>query len=216
MPMKHIRFLSLIIGFLFSFVLLMGESGFTYRMVLMNLEEMTKEAQRIVVGVCLERKEGKKFLGPKAPPIQYREYTFQVNEVIKGGVGNTLTIRQVNLGGRKGQEGAQQFESSNPLPLPDYQPGQEVLLFLGGDSVLGFTSPVGMDQAVFDIQRVDGKSFLQSRSGNRSVFRGMSAEQKSISIPLSPSEIGLFSDREGKEISYEPFVSLIRKLAQEK
>ena len=64
---------SFLIAMIFLLVNVTGVLAYRMWSFLMNLEEMTQEAQRIVVGVCLERKEGKKVLGPKTPPVQFRE-----------------------------------------------------------------------------------------------------------------------------------------------
>ncbi|HEX9756174.1 MAG TPA: hypothetical protein VGB26_00065 [Nitrospiria bacterium] len=224
------HFFSLTAGLVFLFVLGMGTKGFGYRMVPMNLEEMVAKADRIMIGVCESRSEGEMEVGKKGQPIHYTEYTFQVTDAIKGNLGQTLTIRQVRFGGSpnpKNSNGNQvQAESAltfNPLPLPEYQEGKEVLLFLGADSIYGFTSPIAMEQAVFDVKMDQGKKGFSNRLSNQLIFEGISIESLSASKKLSAAEMAIFPKGEkGAKVEgqktpvpfpYEPFVSLIRKLA---
>jgi len=232
MTKNKILFLPLFIGFAFTLFLLMVKIGFAYRMVPMNIEEMAAKADRIIVGLCTVRNEGEMEVGKKERPLDYTEYSFLIRDVIKGNVGLTLTIRQVKLGGSPGSQGSPlgsdgkgQLLFVNPIPLPEYEPGKEVFLFLEKDSVLGLTSPMAMEQAVFDVQTIEGKKYLSNRLGNRSLFEGVSVEQISASRKLSAAEIAIFQktgqgpglkDQESYgPFPYEPFVSLIRKLANE-
>lgn len=193
-------------------VLLLRADAFAFRMVPMNLAEMSAVAERIVVGVCTAREAGERLVSPGGPPVRFTEYTFQVSDTLKGTAGPTLTIKQVRLGGRAASPGLEQPFERDPLPLPDYQPGQEVLVFLGGDSSLGLTSPVAMEQAVFDVENRDSQKFLKHRFKNRSLFHDMSTRQLAISRGLSSDETALFSLAEGEPLPYAPFVSLVRKL----
>lgn len=178
----------------------------------MNIQEMTATAERIVVGVCTAREEGEVPVAPGGAPVGFTQYTFQITDHLKGNVGETMTIRQVQLGRKPPFQGIEQPLGRNPLPLPDYQPGQEVLLFLGGDSSLGLTSPVAMDGAVFEVETSGGRKTFKRRFGNLGLFRDLSAEQLAATRQLSPEEIALFSVKEHEPIPYVPFVSLVRKL----
>lgn len=212
--------LTAFVGVLSVGLLSVAVHGLAYTMVPMNLEEMSAAAERIVAGVCTAREEGELPVSPGGPRVGYTQYTFRVTEAIKGNMGETLTIRQVRLGGRPRtgaaptNGGAGRGIPLNPLPLPEYQPGQEVLLFLGGDSSLGLTSPVAMELAVFDIEAPAGEKVLRHRFANRWLFHNMSASRLEASRGLSRAEMELFPLKEhALPIPYTPFVSLIRKLA---
>ncbi len=212
--------IALTLGFTLFLILILLATSFSFQMLPMNLQEMASNSARIVVGVCTAREESEMASGSGGQPLRFTKYTFTVTEVIKGNIGQTLTIRQVRLGGRpmpggpgKNNSGIEQPLDFNPIPLPEYQPGQEILLFLGEDSTLGLTSPVAMDQAVFDVETSLGQKFLKHRFANRFLFRGMSAQQLAQSKQLSPAELALFSVKEKEQIPYTPFISLIRKLA---
>jgi hypothetical protein len=187
---------------------------FAYRMVPMNLAEMSAQAERIVVGLCLAREEGQLPGEPGGRSLTFTQYTFQVTDTLKGNVGQTLTIRQVRLGARSAPlTGGQPLRSGRPV-LPDYQPGQEVLLFLGPDSSLGLTSPVALDDAVFDAETRDGQTNFRRRSGNRGLFKDMSADQLTASHGLTQDEAALLPVRDHDPIASAPFRSLVRKLSR--
>jgi hypothetical protein len=208
-----LRWVSIPTGGVFVAIgLIVGADAWAFRMVPMNLEEMAAQAQRIVVGVCTAREEGEVPVSPGGPSVGFTQYTFRVTDYLKGNPGPTLTVRQVRLGRRPTSNGLEQPVARNPLPLPEYQPGQEVLLFLGDESPLGLTSPVAMEQAVFDVEMSGGQRMLRHRFANRSLFRNMSASHLAVSKNLSPPEIALFPVKENEPIPYAPFMSLVRKL----
>jgi hypothetical protein len=195
-----------------------------FRMVLMNLEELATRAPRIVAGVCTAQQDGEMVVGAKGETLAYIEYTFRVTDVIKGNVGETLTIRQVNLG-RKPASGAPGLDGGtvarprpyNPVPLPQYQVGQEVMLFLTEDSELGLTSPLGMQQGVFDVRDARGKKFVSSRFSNTSLFRGISPERTAafgLSTRPDPRPSPKVAEVPAGPFRYEAFVSLVQELAK--
>ena len=187
---------------------------FATRMLPMNLVEMSAEADRVVVGLCTARQEGEMPSSPGGPAIRFTEYTFHVTDNLKGNTGQTLTIRQVRLGARP-VAGATEppLKSGRPV-LPDYQPGQEVMVFLGPESSLGLTSPVALDQAVFDVETQNGQRVFKHRFANRGLNRNMSADQLATARGLSREEIALFLIREHEAIPSAPFLSLVRKLSR--
>ncbi len=138
--------------------------------------------------------------------LAYTEYVFDVTAVIKGNVDDPLIVRQVNLGREPpdGGEVTPQPVPRNPLPLPEYQLGQEVVLFLTEESTLGLTSPLGMQQGVFDVQTLRGKKFVSSRFSNITLLRGISADSR---FPPKGAETltGPFQ--------YDSFVSLVKELS---
>lgn len=222
MQQNSIRWWTVIIGVLLWMSPVSDLSA--YRTILMNLEDLATRAPRIVAGLCTSRNKGKVVVGTNGGNLAYTEYTFRVTDVIKGKVGDPLIIRQVNLG-RKPMSEAQGSEETtalqpvprNPLPLPDYQPGQEVFLFLTEDSKLGLTSPLGIQQGVFDIETARGEKLVSSRVSNTTLLRGISPERKAA--------LGLFARRDpipprkaaettAGPFGYEAFVSLVKELSE--
>lgn len=191
-----------------------------FRVAPMNLEDLASRAQRIFIGLCQSRKEKTMTVGPNGPLLKYTEYTFQVEENLKGNAGTTLTIRQVRLGENatispKPSEQSEQPVPFNTLSLPEYEPGTEVLLFLEGDSPLGLTSPVASDLAVFDVRVFNGQKYFINRMDGRLLFKGLAAEQLTASKGLNGAEAEIITKKEkhAGPFPYQPFVSLVRKLA---
>ncbi|MBK8568731.1 MAG: hypothetical protein IPN81_01425 [Nitrosomonadales bacterium] len=71
--------------------------------------------------------------------------TFEVQEVLKGEVGATHTIKQI---GGKIQEGINQITG-----VPTFTVGESYILFLYGVSASGFSSPVGLEQGNLILSR---------------------------------------------------------------
>ncbi len=226
-----------------------------FQVASLNLGQMSAHASRIIVGTCMTKKEKVSH----ADGLVYTEYTFSVSEVIKGGVGQTVTVRQAHLGRKPSPRGSGHHHDSpsgssgdgvyqqepGPLfdlvPMPEYLVGQEVMLFLTGESDRGFSSPITLEQAVFDIQAeprpsdvpVRGtRKQIMSRVGEGLLFMDMSAQKMAASRRFSESELSIFpTDTETPGVTgqnekrkeklnrkkgvfpYEDFVSVVKKLS---
>ena len=131
----------------------------------MDLEEMTERAGRIISGRCL-RVRAVEESGIGLPAT---EVTFQVDRTLKGKAGDLLTIRQpASLPGAG---------EARILGLPRFRPGEEVILFLYGESASGLTSPVGLGQGKFTVfTDKAGRRWAVNGHGNRNLSRGRAAE----------------------------------------
>ena len=69
--------------------------------------------------------------------------TFEVQEVLKGEVGATHTIKQIG--------GELQGKINQITGIPTFKVGESYVLFLYGVSASGFSSPVGLGQGKFNI-----------------------------------------------------------------
>ena len=69
--------------------------------------------------------------------------TFEVQEVLKGEVGATHTIKQIG--------GELQGKKNQITGVPTFTVGESYILFLYGVSASGFSSPVGLGQGKFNI-----------------------------------------------------------------
>src|SRR5438128_2681531 len=121
-----------------------------------NLEQMVAKADRIFAGTVIGVTEDYVYAAGGNIPVTV--YTFAVDEVLKGSVGQTLTIKQV------GHRSDPSFLLGH---LPEYKNGAVVMLFLHADSRYGLTSPVGLGQGAFLI-KTDGpiKVSLMNGWGN--------------------------------------------------
>ncbi len=156
---------------------------------LLNLVEMVQLADRVFWGECLsvEEKSG----DPSSLPVL--EYVFTVQGGIKGvQTGETVTFRQIGS------------SPQGTVDIPDYQKGQELLLFLHGDSRLGLTSPVGLAQGVFQLKRtaegeigvlnaLENTNLEYRLSGAAAQESGMSAVELNSVSTKRPIPIEIFS-----------------------
>ena len=83
--------------------------------------------------------------------------TFAVIEIIKGETGETHTIKQI--GGHLPGSNVRQVIQG----VPGFSTGREYVVFLPRASSLGFSSPIGLSQGKFDVQRVAGQALIRSR-----------------------------------------------------
>lgn len=105
----------------------------------LNLAELTEGARVIFEGECVDIKSGK----DPVSGLVSTWYTFRVTQVLKGELGKEYVLKQ--YGGTDG-------DLHVKVPAVEYQVGEKVILFLYGESKLGFSSAVGMQQGKFSIQ----------------------------------------------------------------
>ena len=161
-----------------------------------NLFEMVRLADRVFWGTCPEMKTEL----DAATGFLVTAYTFTVKEGIKGvNAGETIVFRQIS----QGQKGF-------GIPgLPQYHKGQEALLFLHADSRIGLTSPVGLSQGVFQIEKIQDYLAVSNSLGNRNLAYNVSAEL-TVSSGLTDHEQGALE--KANPIPLSRFVSLIEKI----
>ena len=76
---------------------------------------------------------------------------------LKGSVARQLTIKQFGTAAPLGDGSLARIPG-----LPRYTVGEEVVLFLRGDSARGFTSPVGLGQGVYRVVHRGARRAVQS------------------------------------------------------
>lgn len=164
-----------------------------------NLEQIVAKADRIFVGTVIGVTEDYVYAAGGNLPVTV--YAFTVDEVLKGSVGQTLSIKQIG-------------HRSNPSSLfghlPAYEDGMVVMLFLHADSQYGLTSPVGLGQGAFSV-KTDGsiKVSVMNGSRNRGLLEGsvridalMQAESPTAPHPLKTAG----------DLPYTEFRNLVMKL----
>ena len=104
--------------------------------------------------------------------------TFAVMEIIKGETGETHTIKQI--GGRLPGSNVRQVIQG----VPDFSTGHEYVVFMPKASSLGFSSPIGLSQGKFAVDRVDGQAVIRSRRAAAAISRGP-AQQTSPETPAA-------------------------------
>ena len=163
-----------------------------------NLEQMTRRAATIFVGRCL------KTVSTIHPQLgsEVTSITFEVDHAIKGEIDSTFTMRM--LGSDDSEGGA----SHRILSLPRFRPGDEVVLFLYGESELGLSSPVGLGQGRFSvITDKTGKKIAVNDLSNRNLLRGISDDARQR---LGPA-FGQWKDR--KDLDPGALMDMVEQLA---
>lgn len=160
-------------GFVALLFLAAGFEGRATSVRAMEIDEVVRAAGQIFYGRVTTVRTG---VVP-GMDVPYTEYTFEVSEWVRGGSGQTVTIRQVGSGRGAAVPG-----------LPSYKKGQEVVLCLHAPSRIGLTSPVGIQQGYYPVVRqVGGERAVQLGSMSASVGR-MRAALKGSAAPAVPEE----------------------------
>lgn len=173
---------------------------FVFDTVPMNLEEITKDAEKIFAGECKEVEEIENDSESKLPVVKY---TFKVTEPLKGvGENKVVTFKQwkptVNNAG--------------------YEVGKNYILFLYPESERGLTSPVGFLQGQFE---VESKGFfrrnkvVKNKVGNKGLYKN-ERNKKTASLKKNEflrayvsrcSELGI-------PIRYKEFTEAVKELSE--
>ena len=162
-----------------------------------NLFEMVRAADRIFWGRCLQAEPGRE----PSTGLPVTTYTFEVLRGLKGAQAEeSIRFRQLS-GGPVG----------DIRGLPEFSPGQEILLFLYPDSRLGLTSPVGLAQGMFRVGkggRRGGQAVL-NRVGNANLLHRASSSQIRGSTLSAEEQAAL---RPAAPISLDRFESVVRRI----
>jgi hypothetical protein len=125
--------------------------------------------------------------------------TFEVQEILKGEVGATHTIKQIG--------GKLEGETHRTTGVPTFTVGESYVLFLYGVSAAGFSSPVGLEQGKFNIIPV---------STGFHVTNGRDFKEMTLGIPdhlLPPSALTKMRQAPGsiKRLDLDEFKQLVRQ-----
>lgn len=146
----------------------------------LNLAQIVAAADRAFVGRVVAVHSDRDRAG-----IPSTWVTFAVDQVVKGTVGGELTMKQ--------------FGTATPLDdgsllrlpgLPTYTIGEEMVVFLSGESEAGFSSPIGLAQGKFPIVRHAGHAMVAATAENARTLRTLRrfakpGPQAAAEIPLN-------------------------------
>ena len=121
-------------------------------------------------GTCIDVRTGR---DPQSGMVATM-ITFRVDDVLKGDVGATYTVKQI--GGESASEGLHYKVHG----MPKYTVGAGYVLFMHGVSSAGFSSPVGLSQGRFTV--VSGENGAQV--GNGRDFRDLTRDT-GIELPAA-------------------------------
>jgi len=132
----------------------------------LNLEEMVQRAGRIFSGRCVQVRVA------EDPGTHQKAtfVTFVVDQTVKEGGPPKVTIKVL------GEQGWPGKRETGLEGAPRYAEGEEVVLFLYGESRSGFTSPVGFGQGKFSVVRdKKGGRLAINEHGNRGLLERLSS-----------------------------------------
>jgi hypothetical protein len=135
----------------------------------LSLEELTHRSGRVFSGRCVDvRVLIDPVLGQPVTRV-----TLEVERGVKGNAQKKVTFKM--LGNQRGAaEKGVGIEG-----VPRFSVGEEVVLFLYGESHSGLTSPVGFGQGKFSIVRdKHGERVAVNGFHNRHLFEGLSADAR--------------------------------------
>lgn len=164
-----------------------------------NLSQLTDRAALIVRGHVVGARVEKH---PEFVNLDTVVVTVRVRETLKGAQRSTYTFRQYLWGLR------------DRLDASGYRKGQELLLFLIEPSAHGLSSPAGLDQGRFRIERnAVGDEVAVNGQGNFRLFDGLAAEAAKEGANLSPASLRLVDAPQGGPVAVAALTRLVRELA---
>jgi hypothetical protein len=125
--------------------------------------------------------------------------TLRVRETLKGRARGSYTFRQYIWDVRDRYDAA------------GYRKGQDLLLLMNAPTRYGFTSPVGIQQGRFSIQRDgSGRAIATNGMGNARLFERLDAASARSRAALSPQQASLVAKHRAGPLALEDLTALIR------
>jgi hypothetical protein len=163
-----------------------------------NLQQLTDRAAHIVRGnVTSAHVE----MHPELRNLHTVVVTIRVKETLKGPVHRDFTFRQYvwDMASMEGQ--------------PSYRKGDELLLLMNAPSRYGLSSPTGMNQGKFVIQRdTAGREVAVNGYHNARLFDGVEAGLRAKQAPLSVVSQRLLAEHRQGPIEVTDLTRLIREV----
>lgn len=139
--------MSIILRIIFVFAMLAPGAVFASVVMSLDIDQINGQAGQIIHGKCISNTSG---LDEESGRLATWT-TFEVLETLKGKKTSTYTIKQI--GGIDPEKNIR-FKG---FGIPEFTVGEEYILFLYGKSNLGFSSPVGLAQGNFTLDKATGK-----------------------------------------------------------
>lgn len=163
-----------------------------------NLDELTDRAQDIVRGTVTDARVEKH---PELTNLDTIVVTLRLHETLKGDAPSTYTFRQYIWDLRDRQDAA------------GYRKGQHLLLLMNAPSRYGLTSPVGLEQGRFRIQRDrSGREIVLNGAGNSRLFERLS-DPAAKPAALTPQQARLVAKHRSGPLALEELSAMIRAYA---
>jgi hypothetical protein len=163
-----------------------------------NLDELTDRAQDIVRGTVTDARVEKH---PELANLHTIVVTLRVSETLKGSARDTYTFRQYI------------WDLRDRDDVAGYRKGQELLLLMNGSSRYELTSPVGLEQGRFRIQRDRaGREVALNGTGNLRLFERLQDAQGKPAA-LSAQQSSLIAKHRSGPVALDELAAMIRAYA---
>ena len=165
-----------------------------------DLEQLTQQAQTILRGHVISIRAEPH---PQFSSLRTVVVTFKTDRLLKGRAEPTFTFRQYVWG------------AGGALKELGYGKAEELLLFLNPVSQYGLTSPVGLDQGRFRIERdTQGNAYALNGRGNAGLFTQVATKARARGITLSARAVAMMSAPAAGKVSLEVLEETVVALAE--
>jgi len=163
-----------------------------------DLDQMVSQARNILRGHVVSAKVEPH---PQFSNLQTVVVTLKVDRVLKGTATATYTFRQYI------------WDPRDVADAAGYRKRDELLLFLNPASLYDLTSPVGMEQGRFRVERdATGTGTAVNGRGNAGLFTGVTGKAAARGISLSAQARVMLSQGSGR-VSLAMFEETVQALA---
>lgn len=164
-----------------------------------NLEQLTDRASDVVRGTVVSAHVEKH---PELANLDTVVVTLRLTETLKGSAQGSFTFRQFIWDVRDRQDAA------------GYRKGQDLLLLMIAPSRYGLSSPAGLEQGRFRIERDrKGREMAINGTGNLRLFEGLDASTKSA-VSLSSRQASLVAKHRKGPVDAAELTAMIRAFAE--
>ncbi len=165
-----------------------------------NLDQMTDRAANILRGTVVSAQVEKH---PELTNLDTVVVTLRVRETLKGDASGTFTFRQYIWDVRDRHDAA------------GYRKGQDLLLLMIAPSPYGLSSPAGMDQGRFRIERDrSGREVALNGAGNIRLFDGLASEAQKEGVALTSKQASVVARHRKGPVELAELTTMIRDFAR--
>ena len=165
-----------------------------------NLDQLTDRAADIVRGTVVSAHVEKH---PELTNLDTIVVTLRVRETLKGSAQGTFTFRQYI------------WDIRDRYDAAGYRKGQDVLLLMIAPSPYGLSSPAGMDQGRFRIERDrSGREMAVNGTGNLRLFDGLRAEADKEGVALTAKQASVIAKHREGPVDLAELSAMIREFAR--
>jgi hypothetical protein len=165
-----------------------------------NLDQLTDRASDIVRGTVLSAHVEKH---PELSNLDTVVVTLRLTETLKGAAQGTFTFRQYI------------WDFRDSLDAAGYRKGQDLLLLMIAPSRYGLSSPAGMEQGRFRIERDrSGREVAVNGTGNARLFDGLDPATDKTGAALTPQQASLVAKHRQGPVELEELTAMIRAYAR--